>query len=117
MNNSFIEYILEQLSFFDGISTRRMFGGIGVYRYGFMFAIIAKDRLYFKVGVANKPDYQEAGSAQFIYHKLDKEGKSKAVRLNYFEVPAQVMEDKDMLFSWMVKAHEAAVKDKNKEIV
>ena len=117
INSSFVDNVLEQLVGVEGITTRRMFGGVGIYRYGAMFAIIADDRLYFKVDVANKPDYQDAGSVPFVYDKHDKNGNKKLIAMSYWEVPPHVLEDKDLIFIWMIKANEAAVKAKHKEKV
>lgn len=117
MSDSFLEYVLEQMSGLDGIVTRRMFGGVGIYRYGTMFAITMDDRLYFKVGMNNKADYQEAGSVPFIYNKRDKNGDSKVIATSYFEVPVHVLDNKDMLFHWLIKSHESATRDRKKEIV
>lgn len=116
-NSSFVVSVLEQFVGAEAITTRRMFGGVGIYRYGAMFAIIADDRLYFKVDEVNKPDYQNAGSVPFVYDKHDKNGEKKLVAMSYWEVPAHVLEDKDLIFLWMTKAHEAAVKAKHKEAV
>ena len=117
INSSFVDNVLEQFVDMEGITTRHMFGGIGIYRYGAMFAIILDDRLYFKVDAANKSDYQNAGSVPFLYDRHDKKSDKKLVTMNYWEVPANVLEDKDLIFQWMIKAHEAAVKAKHKESV
>lgn len=115
-SSSFVENVIEQFAGVEGISTRRMFGGMGIYRYGVMFAIIADDRLYFKVDEVNKPDYQSAGSVPFIYDKHDKSGNEKLVTMSYWEVPAHVQEDKELIFRWMVKAHEAGIRAKTKKV-
>lgn len=114
-NSSFVDNVLEQFIGVEGISTRRMFGGVGIYRYGAMFAIVADGRLYFKVDEANKPDYQNAGSVPFIYDRHDKHGNKKLVTMGYYEVPPHVLEDRDSIFYWMIKAYEAAVHAKQKE--
>jgi DNA transformation protein len=117
LNSSFASNVLEQMAVMEGISTRRMFGGIGIYRVGLIFAIIVDERLYFKVGNSNKPDFQQAGSVPFIYNRHDKKGEDKLVTMSYWEVPPYVLEDKDAMFLWMTKAYEAAVKAKYKEAV
>lgn len=114
-DSSFVDNVLEQFVGVEGITTRRMFGGIGIYRYGSMFAVIADDRLYFKVDAENKPDYQQAGSVPFVYDRHDKNGDKKLVAMSYWEVPPHVFEDKDLIFIWMTRAHEAAVKAKHRE--
>lgn len=115
-HSSFVEGVLEQLIGVEGITTRRMFGGVGIYRYGVMFALVVDERLYFKVDEANKPDYQTAGSVPFTYDKHDKNGDKKLVAMSYWELPAHVLEDRDLIFKWMTKAHEAAVKAKHKKV-
>mgnify|MGYP000279975721 CR=1 FL=1 len=115
-NSSFVESVLEQLDAVDGITTRKMFGGVGIYRYGTMFALIIEERLYFKVDASNIDDYKTAGSVPFIYDKVDKDGKKKSVTVGYWELPIDVFEDKDLIFKWMVKSHEAAVKNKHVKI-
>lgn len=50
-------------------TTKSMFGGYGIYRYGKIFAIYAWDIIYMKVGDDNKQDYIDAHSNQFIYNK------------------------------------------------
>jgi DNA transformation protein and related proteins len=115
-SSTFVENVLEQFAAVEGIATRRMFGGMGIYRYGVMFAIIADDRLYFKVDETNKPDYQSAGSVPFIYDKHDKNGNEKLVTMSYWEIPPHVLEDKDLIFRWMVKAHEAGIRAKTKKV-
>jgi DNA transformation protein len=117
VNSSFLGNVLEQLSVVDGIATRRLFGGVGIYRYGVMFALVVDERLYFKVNAENKLNFQQAGCVPFIYNRHDKEGGKKLVTMSYWEVPPQVMEDKELFFQWAIKAYEAAVKTKHKEAV
>ncbi len=114
-SSSFIDNVLEQLVGVEGISTRNMFGGMGIYRYGVMFAIIVDGRLYFKVDETNKADYQHAGSIPFVYDKHDKQGVKKLVTMSYWELPPYVLEDKEQIFRWMLKSHDAAVKAKHKK--
>ena len=46
--SEFVVFVIEQMSFIEGLRVRAMFGGHGVYRDDCIFAIIADDRLYFK---------------------------------------------------------------------
>ncbi len=48
----FLTYVLEQLSALKDLTSRRMFGGVGLYGEGVFFGLIANDVLYFKVGEA-----------------------------------------------------------------
>ena len=46
---AFLQYVLEQLERLGAVSSRRMFGAVGLYRDDVFFAIIDDDTLYFKV--------------------------------------------------------------------
>lgn len=113
--DSFVEHVLDQLVGVEGLTVRNMFGGTGIYRGGVMFALVVDERLYFKTDEINKQDYQSAGSIPFVYDRHDKKGNNKLIAMSYWEVPPFVMEDKDLMFKWMIKAHEAAVKAKYKK--
>ena len=97
MNKSnFVDYVVQDvLSELDGIRARAMFGGWGIYKDGLIFAIIVDDQLYFKVDEANKGRYEKYGSRPFTY-----ESRGKSVKMSYWEVPAEVMDDRDEITRW-----------------
>ena len=84
-----------------------MFGGFGVYINGVMFGLIAYDELYFKVTEDNQADYEKASSRPFIYtgHK-----NKKPVTMSYWLVSPSVMDDREQMKTWALKAYEAALK-------
>lgn len=99
-DKSFRDYIVHDVLIdIDGISSKNMFGGYGIYRHGVIFAMIAFGRLYFKVGEANRADYEELGSTQFIYKT-----KGKDMKINYWELPEEIMENKENLSEWIEKS-------------
>ena len=91
-----------------GVSSRAMFGGWALYRDGVTFGIIADDQLFFKVDEKSRTEYEKRGSRPFIY-----ESRGKRVTMKtYWELPADVMEDRDELERWVSTACLAAKKDK-----
>ncbi len=92
--NGFLEYVLDQLSGWGGVSSRRMFGGVGLYRDGKMFALISDDVAYLKVDYSNRDQFDRAGSAPFRPYP------DKQVTMSYYEVPAEVLEDPEQLIEW-----------------
>ena len=107
--NSFIDYLINDLfSSFRGITHRAMFGGYVIYKNGVIFAIVAYDKLYFKVDESNIEDYKKAGSGPFTY----KQKGHKQTSMSYWELPAEVMEDKEALRKWLAKAYKI---NKNKK--
>ena len=97
VSNSYMEYVIEQLSHNSPILTKRMFGGVGIYADGLFFAVIANDQLYFKVDDTNRQDYIEAGMEPFRPFDGDRP-------MKYWEVPVQVLEDLDQLKVWQDKS-------------
>ena len=95
--NAFVEYVARDLlSKLSGVSARAMFGGYGLYQDGVIFGIIVDDTLYFKADETNRKKYEAAGSAPFTYEST---GRKKAV-MSYWQVPAEVMEDKTAAAAW-----------------
>ena len=107
VSDDFLNYILDQLSEVEGVTSKRMFGGVGVFRDGRMFGMIAGDTFRLKVDKHNQADY-EARGMQPLFMKNKKKG------MPYWEVPADVLEDKTQLKAWAEKAYQAAMRSKKK---
>ncbi len=58
-SKDFCQSIVQHLNQLGPVNSRAMFGGYGLYLEGIMFALIAYDVLYFKVGDTNHDDYVE----------------------------------------------------------
>ena len=109
--SQFLEYVLsEVLADVDGISSRAMFGGYGIYKDGVIFAIIADEQLYFKVDESNRKDYEQYGSHPFVYSQ----GKQKSTTMSYWELPADIMEDRGEITRWVDKSYAVSVSQKKK---
>ena len=80
-----------------GITSRAMFGGWGLYRQGVIFGIIADGELFFKVDDQSRPEYEKRGSGPFVY---EARGKKRAAK-TYWQVPAEIMDDRESLKEWI----------------
>lgn len=100
---AFIEDLVAPLGH---VSTRRMFGGLGVFYRGLMFALIARDVLHFKVDDENRPDYEAEGMEPFSYMR---QGKKRGLN-SYWTVPVDVLDNEDEFLTWARKAAEAALR-------
>jgi len=105
--NPFVERVLGLLLPLGPVRSRAMFGGWGLYLDGIMFALIAWDRLFFKVDEENKPRFADAGSVAFTY-----QGKSKPIEMSYWEAPAGSLEGPEALLPW-AESGLAAARRKN----
>jgi DNA transformation protein and related proteins len=91
---SMAAYVFDQLSALRGLEMRRMFGGVGFYLDGRFFAILFKDRLYFRVSKETIGEYKTRGMKPFAPFK------NKAKSRNYYEVPVEVLESPVFLVNW-----------------
>ena len=75
-----------------------MFGGVGVYAAELFFALLDDDTLYFKVDDATRPQFEDRGMTPFRPY-----GEVGEV-MQYYEVPADVLEDPEALGAWVEAA-------------
>ena len=60
-DQDFLDFVVDQLSGLKAITSRRMFGGIGLYQGTTFFAIIDEGRLYFVTDDATRSEYANRG--------------------------------------------------------
>ena len=106
VSRGFTDFVVEQLEGCGVISTKRMFGGVGIYCGDTFFALIANDVLYLKADDVNRPQFERAGSGPFKPYGDDRES------MNYYSVPTEVLEDASELAKWGRTALEAAERKK-----
>lgn len=98
VSREFREYVLEQLGRVARVTSRAMFGAVGVYSEGVFFALIDDDRVYFKTDDATRADYERAGMGPF--RPFGEEAKP----MRYHELPGELLESPDLLRPWMEQA-------------
>ena len=101
--DSFRDFVLDQLQGLEGLEVRRMFGGHGLYRDEIFFGILHKGRLYFKVDEKTMSQYLERKMKPFRPN-------AKQTLKTYYEVPVEIIEDGDRLCEWA----EAAIRCQKK---
>lgn len=81
----------------DGIVThRKMMGGATLYLDGTVFAIAARDALWFKADKTSDAEWDAAGAERFSM--TDKNGQTKS--MNYRRTPDDCYDDADALREW-----------------
>ncbi len=104
------EFVLEQLGrVAPAVTSRAMFGGVGVYSGGLFFALLDDDTLYLKVDDTNRADFESAGTGPFRPFGDDRDV------MQYYELPAELLEDADQLRPWVEKAIEVARRKRKKK--
>jgi DNA transformation protein len=104
VSQEYLRYVLEQLGGLGRITSRRMFGGAGIYCGELFFALIFEDQLYFKVGDANRAEYEERGMQRFKPYADRPE-----LSMTYYTVPVDVLEDSEQLREWGKRSVGAAL--------
>jgi DNA transformation protein len=106
----YLEYVLEQLAALGAVRSNRMFGGVGLYSDAVFFGLIDDDTLYFKTDETNIAEYQARRMPRFMPFP----DRPESV-LGYHQVPADVIEDAEMLVAWARKSVAVALASKSRK--
>ena len=109
VSDDFRDFVLEQLGPAGRVTSRRMFGGVGLYLDGLFFALIDDDTLYFKTDDGTRARYEKAGSKPFCPFPDRPEQP-----MGYWQVPAEVLEDAEKLSEWAREAMGVALAKKSR---
>jgi DNA transformation protein and related proteins len=90
-----------------GVTIKRMFGGLGVFKGGLMFALVADDVLYFKADATSAPGFEAEGFHQWVY-----DGHKRPVAMPYWQAPDRLYDDPDQFVDWARTAFAVAERTK-----
>ncbi len=96
--------VMEFLAPIGPVVARPLFGTQGLYLEDRIFGLVAEGRTYFRTTEVTAGRYVGSGSKPFEYQRQDGE----RTVMGYHEVPAHVLEDRDLACAW---AYEAAAAD------
>lgn len=111
VSDSYRDYVLDLLQAVVPVRARKMFGGLGLYAGDLFFALIDNDTLFFKVDDTTRPKFEARGMKPFQPFGED----TKPMR-GYFELPEEVLEDREALWEWMRDAIGVAKHSPRKQI-
>lgn len=95
--DEFLDYIIDILGPTYTVKARKMFGGYGLYIDSKIFAIIVVQELYFKAHTAEATAFFERfDSKPFSYER-----NGKIVKMSYWKVPPEVLENEDLRDQWL----------------
>jgi len=109
--SEFVEYLIEMLQPLGTIREKSMFGGWGFYADERFFAIVADDAFYVKVDDVSRAEFEARGLNPFRYEVRDQTRAS----MDYYELPPEAMDDREILCDWARKGIEAAVRAAEKK--
>ncbi len=86
--------LVTKLESIGNISSKRMFGGHGVFHEGKMFGIVdSSGQIFLKAGDSNREMFEAKGSKRHF-------------KMPYYSVPDEILNDHDQLLSWAGKSIE-----------
>jgi DNA transformation protein and related proteins len=95
--DSMREWLEDALKALPELESRAMFGGLGIYSGGTMFAILHGGRVYLKTNHQTRVAFVQRGSEPFRPRK-------GAVLSSYHELPAEIVDDEAELLAWAQRA-------------
>ena len=109
-DNEFVSYVVELMQTIGPVRAKRMFGGHGIFLEALMFGLVANNTLYLKTDNETENDYKAKGLGPFTYNKNEKE-----IKMSYYQVPDEVLEDSDEMNAWANKAYTTALRAASKK--
>lgn len=101
MDREFLEELFEPVG---RVAFRRMFGGLGIYRDGLMFGLVAGDVLHLKVDEATRSAFEDEGSVPFSYDTR----LGRRTITSYWRLPERLFDEPEELRVWALKSVECA---------
>ena len=96
-DESFKDFVLDQLRDLADVDSRRMFGSCALYQDETCFAVVSKGRLYFKIDESTVGAYRRRKMKPFRPN-------AKQTIKSYYQVPVDVLEDAVELCQWARRA-------------
>jgi DNA transformation protein len=97
-------YVAEQLAFLGRISSRAIFGGVGIFLEERLLGIVIEDKLYLHTDKSNLDDYASRGMPQFKPYP-----NAFDLTTDHHQVPPEVVQDPEQLRAWSQRARTAAI--------
>jgi DNA transformation protein len=104
VSQEFQAFILDLLAPLNPVA-RRMFSGVGLFRDGVMFGLLARDSMHLRVDARSRERFEAAGSAPFTYNRA---GRTVSIE-SYYALPDGLLDQPDELQDWARDAIGAAL--------
>jgi len=98
-DESFLDFVCDQMNEVRDLRTRKMFGGWGIYSGEKFFAIVSNNTLFLKTNNETSQKYRDFGMTPFAPSK-------EQILKNYYEVPADILENMEELLIWAQESAE-----------
>ncbi len=93
------------------VTVKRLFGGQGVYHRGVIVGAIMDGEVLLKADAETEPQFAAAGATQWTYEFK----RGKTIRMPYWSIPTDAVDDPDALAIWVKLAFAAGRRAAGKE--
>jgi DNA transformation protein and related proteins len=100
-DREFLEELFEPVG---RVAFRRMFGGLGIFRDGLMFGLVAGEVVHLKVDGSTRAAFEAEGCEPFSYATKD----GRRTLTSYWRLPERLLDEPDELRQWALDAVETA---------
>ncbi|WP_312795449.1 TfoX/Sxy family protein [Tianweitania sp.] len=101
------EAIREMFDGLGAVEIRRMFSGKGIYHRGLIVGILLYDEIMLKGDEETGRFYEAAGGTRWVY---ENKRTKQPVKMPYWSLPADILDDRDQLAGWTRLAYESAMR-------
>ncbi len=115
VEKEFVSYVVDLMQSIGPVRAKAMFGGHGVFLDELMFALVADNILYLKVDKDTENEFKDRGLDAFAYRKKGKETSYKVIKMSYYQVPEEALEDSEEMNLWANKAYSVALRAASKK--
>ena len=98
---AFAQELFEGLA---GLSSRRMFGGVGLYAQGVMFRLVDDDVIYLKTDAALRESLGAEGSRSWIFTAGKGPKAGQPQETSYWSLPEAALDDAEEARQWAERA-------------
>lgn len=106
ISKEFADHLEDLFQVLPGSSARRMFGGVGVFHRGLMYALSLDDgKICLKADEETIPDFEAEDCQPWLYER-----DGKFMDMGYWQMPERLLDDEDDLRRWAHKAFEVAMR-------
>lgn len=100
--------IQEMFAGLGEITVKRLFSGKGIYHRGLIVGAVMDGEVLLKGDAGSEPKFTAAGATRWVYTYPD----GRTIKMPYWTMPAEALDDVDQLAVWVKLAYAAAVRSK-----
>lgn len=108
----FVSWFEELFSVVPDTTVKKMFGGVGAFRHGLMYALaLSNGQISLKADAETISQFKAEGCEEWSHERKD----GKRTYMGYWYIPERLTEDPDELQKWAMKAFEVAIRADSKK--